>query len=226
MLLRINSICSEQSRRDDLESLGYMLVYFLKGSLPWQGLKAATKNQKYEKILESKVNTSLDTLCKGIPGIQPNNIDFTAVSLFLTIVEFKNYFECVRSLRFDDRPDYNYLRSQFRELFFRKGFSYDNEFDWQTIAELREPQQPQMVPNRANLLVPSRSLLEAAGESKILSQNNIGNMSTSAELPALQEHEQINALVCCESLDLSHFTFTLTVQYICYTVKRITAYSD
>ena len=58
----------EQSRRDDLESLGYVFVYLFKGALPWQSLKAKTKLEKYTRILEKKENTPLDALCKGMPG--------------------------------------------------------------------------------------------------------------------------------------------------------------
>lgn len=58
---------SEQSRRDDMESLGYVFMYFLRGSLPWQGLKAATKRQKYERISEKKMSTPIEELCKGFP---------------------------------------------------------------------------------------------------------------------------------------------------------------
>lgn len=58
----------EQSRRDDLESLGYVFMYFNIGSLPWQGLKAATKRQKYERISEKKMSTTIDDLCKEYPG--------------------------------------------------------------------------------------------------------------------------------------------------------------
>ena len=92
----------EQSRRDDIESLGYVLLYFLRGSLPWQGLKAATKKQKYEKISEKKMSTPIESLCRGFP------------------IEFNTYFQYCRSLRFDDKPDYSYLRKLFRDLFCRE----------------------------------------------------------------------------------------------------------
>ena len=102
----------EQSRRDDLESLGYVLIYFLRGSLPWQGLRAATKKQKYDKIMEKKMSTPTEVLCRTLPR------DFT---------QYMNY---VRALRFDDKPDYTYLRSLFRDLMYRENIKMDYTFDW------------------------------------------------------------------------------------------------
>ncbi|OWM71668.1 casein kinase 1-like protein 10 [Punica granatum] len=102
----------EQSRRDDLESLGYVLMYFLRGSLPWQGLKAGTKKQKYDKISEKKMLTPIEVLCKSYPS------------------EFVSYFHYCRSLRFEDKPDYSYLKRLFRDLFIREGYQFDYVFDW------------------------------------------------------------------------------------------------
>ena len=103
---------SEQSRRDDMESLGYVMLYFCRGSLPWQGLKAATKKQKYDRIMEKKMTTPTEVLCRGFPN------------------EFAIYLNYTRSLRFDDKPDYSYLRKIFRDLFVRESFQYDYVFDW------------------------------------------------------------------------------------------------
>jgi serine/threonine protein kinase len=107
----------EQSRRDDMEALGYIFMYFLKGAVPWQGLKAKTKAQKYEKISEKKLSTPVEELCKGTP------------------TEFATYLNYCRSLRFEEKPDYAYLRQLIRNLFHRQGFSYDYVFDWNTIKE-------------------------------------------------------------------------------------------
>ncbi|VBB31366.1 unnamed protein product [Acanthocheilonema viteae] len=107
----------EQSRRDDMESLGYVLMYFNKGTLPWQGLKAATKKQKYEKISEKKMSTPVEVLCKGFPA------------------EFAMYLNYTRGLRFDEAPDYMYLRQLFRILFRTLNHQYDYTFDWTMLKQ-------------------------------------------------------------------------------------------
>jgi len=105
----------EQSRRDDMEALGYILVYLFKGSLPWQGLPAPTKKGKYELIMQKKIETSLDTLCAGMPE------------------EFKKYLEYCKNLKFEEKPDYHYLKRMFKELFIREGHENDSVYDWVLI---------------------------------------------------------------------------------------------
>lgn len=106
----------EQSRRDDLEAIGYVLMYFNRGQLPWQGFQANTKEEKYHKIMESKRSTSVESLCKGYPAV------------------FASYLNYCRALRFEDRPDYAYLRRLFKDLFMREGFVNDGMFDWSQPA--------------------------------------------------------------------------------------------
>merc|ERR1719204_2816452 len=107
----------EQSRRDDMESLCYVLMYFNRGSLPWQGLKAATKKQKYEKISEKKMSTPVEVLCKGFPA------------------EFAMYLNYCRGLRFEEAPDYMYLRQLYRILFRTLNHQYDYTFDWTMLKQ-------------------------------------------------------------------------------------------
>merc|ERR1719453_2233613 len=87
-------------------------IDFLRGSLPWQGLKAATKKQKYDMISEKKMSTPVEALCRSYP------------------TEFGTYLNYCRSLKFADKPDYSYLRKMFKDLFFREGYAYDHNFDW------------------------------------------------------------------------------------------------
>jgi len=102
----------EQSRRDDLEAIGYVLVYLVRGFLPWQGIKANNKQEKYHKIMEKKMTTPVELLCKGLP------------------IEFSTYLNYCRTLKFEDKPDYSYLRKMFKELFIREGFELDYMYDW------------------------------------------------------------------------------------------------
>ncbi|XP_055378027.1 casein kinase I isoform X17 [Condylostylus longicornis] len=102
----------EQSRRDDLEALGHMFMYFLRGSLPWQGLKADTLKERYQKIGDTKRATPIEVLCEGHPE------------------EFSTYLRYVRRLDFFETPDYDFLRRLFQDLFDRKGYIDDGEFDW------------------------------------------------------------------------------------------------
>ncbi|KAL2342544.1 hypothetical protein Fmac_003829 [Flemingia macrophylla] len=134
----------EQSRRDDLESLGYVLLYFLRGSLPWQGLKAATKKQKYDKICQKKLSTPIEVLCKSHP------------------VEFASYFHYCHSLTFDQRPDYGFLKRLFRDLFAREGYEFDYIFDW-TILKYQQSQK--------NVVLPPLSPVPGASKSRAIAMD-------------------------------------------------------
>jgi casein kinase I family protein HRR25 len=103
----------ESARRDDLESLAYVLLYFLRGSLPWQNLEASIKYNDYTPVLEKKRSMPTDVLCHGFPN------------------EFATFLDYSRSLKFDAKPDYAYLRRLFSNLCTKQG--YDSVFDWTTM---------------------------------------------------------------------------------------------
>lgn len=111
-----------------MESIGYVAMYFLRGMLPWQGLKANNKRDKYERIKEKKLTTSTEVLCKGYP------------------VEFVKYLTQCRNLRFDERPNYGEMKSMFKELLLKNGYKYDYQYDWVILAEKKvkaESKEPQ-----------------------------------------------------------------------------------
>lgn len=110
----------EQSRRDDLEALGHMLIYFLRGSLPWQGLKADNLKQRYQMIGDTKRNTPIETLCGQFPP------------------EIGTYLRYCRSLDFFQTPDYNYLRQLFWDIFERSRFKDDGVYDWTKIPSNKD----------------------------------------------------------------------------------------
>ena len=83
----------ELSRRDDLQSLAYMLIYFIKGNLPWDNIDIKNSEKKMEKILEMKLNIDEKILTEGLPN------------------DIKMFFSYVKKLKFEEEPNYDYLKN-------------------------------------------------------------------------------------------------------------------
>ena len=119
--VRYNSINAnegfEQSRRDDLESAGYVLIYFIKGGLPWQGMPANNKEEKYRKILRMKNKITAKELCKGLPE------------------EFAEYVDYTRDLQYSEQPNYDRLKNLFISMLNRLNYTFDYIYDWTTPEE-------------------------------------------------------------------------------------------
>ena len=107
----------EQSRRDDLEGVGYVLVYFLQGKLPWQGLPVKPKEDRYVKIMEKKRDTTPEDLCKGLPN------------------EFQQYVEYTRNLGYEEDPNYDMLINLFNNVLTNNNFEMDYIYDWTSPIE-------------------------------------------------------------------------------------------
>ena len=101
-----------QSRRDDLEAIGYVLVYFLLGRLPWQGMLNKNKDERYMKIMEVKRDTDPHILCKNLP------------------VEFEKYITYTRNLEYEQDPDYNMLKNLFLKVLNDEEHCIDYYYDW------------------------------------------------------------------------------------------------
>ena len=110
----------EQGRRDDMEALGYVLMYFLRGNLPWQGLKLNKGDDRYRKIYEIKKKTTPEELCLGFPR------------------QFCEYIKYTRNLSFEQEPDYNYLKKLIYNIMDKYDFSLDYLYDWGLIKKKSE----------------------------------------------------------------------------------------
>lgn len=114
--LRYSSLNSdkgiEQSRRDDLETLFYIAIYFLKGKLPWQGIKATTICEKFRSVRNAKAKTTIEMLCSGFP------------------TEMTQWLQYVRSLNFDQGPDYAYLKNLVKTMMSDNKYQMDYLYDW------------------------------------------------------------------------------------------------
>ena len=103
----------EQSRRDDLEAFGYVLIYFARqGNLPWMGLKTLNKLEKYRQIYFIKKEITPENLCRGLPE------------------EFSQYIRYVKGLMFEEQPNYKYLKELFLRIMVKMNYKYDSNFSW------------------------------------------------------------------------------------------------
>ena len=122
----------EQSRRDDLESAGYVLMYFLRGSLPWQGIPGKNKDERYKKILQKKMETSAQELCEGFPK------------------EFEEYIEYTRAMEYEEEPEYDRLRNYFTSVLDKKKEVFDYIYIWSTEEE-KQLRRKEYLEQRQNL---------------------------------------------------------------------------
>lgn len=113
----------EQSRRDDLESIGYVLIYFLKGSLPWQGLLIKKKEDRYKKILEKKQDTTANDLCSGFPK------------------EFEEFINCTRNLGYTEEPQYDYLIGLMKNVLERDNYIFDYYVEWVNDTQTKKNEE-------------------------------------------------------------------------------------
>jgi len=119
---RYASVCThlgiEQSRRDDMECLGYTLIYLLNGKLPWQGIQLDNRQAKYNIIKEKKQTMKIEDICSGQPA------------------QFIRYLNYCRGLSFEGKPDYESLRKMFKDLSFEKQYNKNFSFDWVALKAL------------------------------------------------------------------------------------------
>ena len=102
----------EQSRRDDIESIGYVMMYLLRGILPWQNMKAKDTKTKYKMIMQKKISTPAEFLAKGFPN---------------ELATFINY---AKSLKFEEKPDYKYLKMLLTTARKANKIEMDGVYDW------------------------------------------------------------------------------------------------
>ena len=153
----------EQSRRDDLESVGYVLMYFLRGNLPWQGLKIKSKEDRYKKILDKKKQTTSEQLCKDFPD------------------EFREYLEYSRNLEYTEEPKYEILKNKFYDVVIKMKENFDFVYDWTTENDLKKRKSiaGNTISNGIELKTTTTKDVEIKSKRKLKEDEKIGEVNNS-----------------------------------------------
>ena len=159
----------EQSRRDDLEAVGYVLMYFLRGSLPWQGQPGKNKEERYKRILQKKMETSPYDLCNGFPQ------------------EFEKYIEYTRKMEYVEQPLYNNLRENFIRIIEKQKEDFDYIYDWSTVEEkkLRRKEYLEEIASKKN-----KKTIPITEDANISTKNGIESKMQSGELDKISNNKE------------------------------------
>jgi serine/threonine protein kinase len=182
----------EQSRRDDLESVGYVLMYFLRGELPWQGLKVRSKEDRYKKILEKKKETSSEELCRGFPD------------------EFKQYVHYTKNLEYEQNPDYDFLKQLFVNTIKNLNGRMDYIYDWTTKSDLQKRKETK---NEENIENDSYRGKSTKKEEIISNNNNQFNRITSRQIKNDETPDDKVDTVCCIVYVYKIYNFLFTYRF-------------
>ena len=159
----------EQSRRDDLEAVGYVLMYFLRGSLPWQGQPGKNKEERYKRILQKKMETSPYDLCNGFPQ------------------EFEKYIEYTRKMEYVEQPLYNNLRENFIRIIEKQKEDFDYIYDWSTVEEkkLRRKEYLEEIASKKN-----KKTIPITEDANISTKNGIESKMQSGEFDKISNNKE------------------------------------
>ena len=155
----------EQSRRDDMESLGFTVLYLFKGRLPWQGIKRAEKAEKYEAIKQAKESLTDEEASKDIP------------------VAIVNYIKHCRELKFEQRPNYEHLKRLFKDAYAKEGFARDNLFDW-FVQKSAAPKEKVTLERRR--VISNTNTLNIRREKENIRKNNTQETYIQSLMPSIE----------------------------------------
>jgi serine/threonine protein kinase len=145
------------SRRDDLESLGYMAVWLIQGSLPWQQKNKCNDNKKWQIVFNLKRSISEDELFTGCPK------------------QFKTFFIYVRSLKFDETPNYTYLKQLIISVRTENCLKSKN-FDWKTLDKAKHSDGKKIEDHDNDHLIKTKKNLKVTRKTgRVATMININN---------------------------------------------------